>query len=730
MSTENNNNPLSDWLAATTQLRPNLDITLIEKAANFSEKLGVHNKNIIPLTPLQQGLEIASILTELNCDSATLASAIAYPAIYYHRPTTETLSKQLGSPLNKLLRGVLQMETIRFIEKADTEPNQQQQLNNLRKMLLAMVDDIRIVLIKLAERLMLLKNLRSYPGAEQIEIAKQVHHIYAPLANRLGIGQLKWQLEDLSFRYLNPENYKKISKALNMKRIERETYIQNVVKNLQELLKDTHIKQSEISGRAKHIYSIYRKIERKKVDISEIYDASAVRILVPSIEDCYAVLGIVHATWPHIKKEFDDYLAHPKPNGYRSIHTAVIGPEQKNIEIQIRTFDIHNEAELGVTAHWKYKETDSKESNYEEKIDLLRQVMDWQKEVSQEEDDTPNLLQNIFSDRIYVFTPKGDIIDLKEGATGLDLAYHIHTDIGHRCRGVKIHGVLSPLTHPLKTGDCVEIMTSKEPHPSRDWLNAKLGYLRTHQAKTKVQRWFKHQAQLQYLSAGQLLWDKVYRREGLTKADLQKIAPQFNFKTGDDVLIALGANDISIGHLVKRIKVLQQGNTPIPQIHKSEKTPAEQPAPLPSSNVIVEGVSNLLTQLARCCQPIPDDPIIGYITQGRGITIHRKDCANLIHTLKQRPERAIKAFWHDQPLENYTVDLKIIAENRSDLLKDLSAELSNNKVPIIGISSEVDPRYDHVAINLTITVQSLKSLHLLIHKLKSIPGIIDAKRRK
>lgn len=708
---------MTEWLEHIRDKKYNHE--LLKKACELTLEINRAHDSAFSNALLEKGLSMASHLENLKCDSETLAAAIIYPSFFHTSDTKDLIAKELSENVAKLLVGTSRMEAIDSL---------QNQTDNLRKMLLAMVDDIRVVLVKLAERLVTLLHLRTQPKVEQLRIATQVMALYAPLANRLGIGQFKWQMEDLAFRYLEPENYADISKALKMRRKDREEYIRNVINLLNNLLKDAHIENGKITGRAKHIYSIYRKIKRKHVDFSEIYDASAVRILVSDIQDCYSVLGIVHSTWPHIPQEFDDYIAKPKPNGYRSIHTAVIGPEKRNVEIQIRTFKMDDEAELGVAAHWKYKESAKKKSSYEEKINWLREVMDWQKEMSTEGPAQSEIYKSIFKDRVYVFTPNGDVLDLEAGATPLDFAYHVHTEVGHRCRGAKVNDAMVPLTHTLETGDRVEILTTKEGHPSRDWLNPDLGYLKTGAALAKARHWFRQQDHDKNLEIGQELWEKTYRRTSIPKNALKDIYQDFNFKSIEDFLAAIGAGDIGVTTVLNRIR---SKNAPSEAIET--ELPLQQPAKMSQeksgSYISIEGVGNLLTQLARCCQPIPGDPIIGYITKGRGISIHHQDCRNIKVAQKFRSERIIEVNWGSDLPQKYPVALIIEADDRPGLLRDISNIITAEKITILSLSTRVNKIKNRAYINLTIEVNQLDLLNKLIRDLKQISDVITVQRR-
>lgn len=681
---------------------------------------------------IDNSIALCDILVQLKADEELIQAALLY---YIYPDTSATqMSKLASRRVNKLIVGAHNLEQIEVLSQK-SNPSREGHTDKLRKMLLAIVDDVRVVVLKLAEQLVRMKMLREASSFEQQAASKIVSEIYAPLANRLGIGQLKWQLEDWAFRYNNPEAYQELKKSLNMRRQDREHYVQNTIDEISQLLDAEHLKQFSISGRAKHIYSIYKKIHRKHVDFEEIYDAIALRVLVHSIEDCYKVLSVVHSRWEHIPQEFDDYVSNPKPNGYRSIHTAVIGPQNKNIEIQIRTQAMHDEAELGVAAHWAYKEGGNATSNYDEKIAWLRQVMAWQQEVSHHQQETENTdanndLENLFSDRVYVFTPQGDIIDLPEKATPLDFAYYVHSDIGHRCRGAKVNGALVPLTYQLKTGDVVAVQTAKESKPSRDWLNPDNGYLQSSKARSKVAHWFRRQNYDENIEKGQQLWEKLYRAKGLPKNALQDAYPRFNFKSVEGLLAALGSNDISTASLLQHL----QSETSETEVDDNESLPASPKLEkrLASSNqrstVNIAGVDDLLSQLAQCCKPIPGDSIIGYITQGRGVTVHRSDCHNLIHAQQSSPQRIVAAEWGSDTPGNYLVDLNLEATNNDHLIRDITQLISAEKIPLMGIHSQCSRKDDKAMIHLTVEISSLEPLKKFIQKLRDLPAINSIER--
>lgn len=709
------NQTAQQWLTLRKAEYQRLNTELMINACQFVD--------LVNAQKLPQGLQMADELLVLNCDNQTLMAAIVYPSVYHQQPLLDLIEKFLPNEVYNLAQGVQKMDAIQQ-SLSPSKSGSGSRADNLRKMCLAMVDDIRIVLVKLAEQLVLLKSMRDSSVYHQQQIAEQVMNIYAPLANRLGIGEMKWQMEDLAFRYLNMPEYRSISQALKMRRQDREIFIKNIIKHLHEKIELAGVHHVKISGRAKHIYSIYRKILRKQVDFSGIYDTSAVRILVDTIEDCYKALSVAHSEWRHIKSEFDDYIAKPKANGYRSIHTVIVSKENINVEIQIRTFQMHEEAELGVAAHWQYKEGGAKLSSYSEKINWLRHIMDWQKEVSTPQED--HLYKKIFEDRVYVFTPNGDVFDLQAGATPLDFAYHVHTDIGHRCRGAKVNEIMVPLTHQLRTGDQVSIIVGKESQPSRDWMNHGAHYLKTNVALQKVRSWFKRQEQQNHLTAGQALWEKNCRREGISKNDIEKSLPYFKFKNVQELLIAIGSGTIGIITVINRIKYPE--GEEIKKNHDVTEKQQKKIQAKKSQGMQIEGVGNLLTQLARCCKPIPGDSILGYITKGRGITIHQTDCRNIQFTLKRHPERLFTVSWGQQTDQFYPVEINIEADDRPGLIRDITNIIAAEHLSVLGLNSRVNKLEDRAYISLTIEIKSLNPLKKVLAHLQQVPGVLQVKR--
>ena len=729
MSNDNPNQThtdISHWIENASLQHPNIDRALIETACTFAEKLSENSVSPYTTSTLDQGLKMATLLLDLNCDNQTLAAAILYPSVYYAQPNKETLTQTLNTNITKLIYGAVRMEAIHDMHRQSSDLNPQQ-IDNLRKMLLAIIDDVRIVLIKLAERLITLENLKTCTDEQKQYVANQVINFYAPLANRLGIGQLKWQLEDLAFRFLEPDKYFAISKVLNMRRTDREEFIKTMMSEITTLMNQANIVDFSLSGRAKHIYSIYKKAQRKNVPIKEIYDALALRILLPTVKDCYTALSLAHEKWQHIDSEFDDYIANPKGNGYQSIHTAIVSPESHNVEIQIRTYQMHEAAELGVAAHWKYKEGGSEKESYEDKIERLRELMSWQQEVTADEDD--NVYESLFADRIYVFTPKGDVFDMPAGSTPLDFAYHIHTAIGNRTRGAKVNGKMVTLQHPLKTGDRVDIITSKKESPSRDWMNKSLGYLKTASAIQKVRHWFKKENYDHDLHLGVDIWEKANRQAHLTKADLNKVARHFNVKAGDDLLVAIGSGNLGVSAVISQIKSQKETaqSAPQQQLDIPLQTP-KKTAPSGSSPLVVEGVGNLLTHLAKCCKPIPGDNIIGYITTGRGVTIHQRCCRNIQHDLLTRPQRVIDVAWHEKFQGNYPVDFTIIADDRSGLARDISGVIANEKLGILGLTSHLDRHSNQATIYMSIEINADTSIAKLIGLMTQVSSVIKVSR--
>jgi len=717
------NMELENWLQIIkNELKPS-DYTIVKQALTLAE-LSSENNSVTKQSYLTQSIMTAEILRQLNLDSTTIAAAILHKSLPYTRLALENINEHLGNQVTKLINGVQQMASISELYKGTQgRSNYHHNIDNIRKMFLAMVDDIRVVLIKLAEQLCTLRISATFPEQTKKLLAAETMAIYAPLTNRLGIAQLKWELEDLAFKYLEPEKYQEIAQALEKNFPESTKYILDATNELQKILLDNKINTTKVTGRAKHIYSIYRKMQRKKIGFEGVYDISALRIFVPTVADCYAALSLIHNTWQNFPDEFDDYIAAPKPNGYRSIHTKVLGPKYRMVEIQIRTNNMHREAELGVAAHWVYKEG-KQEANYQTKLSWLRQVMDWQQEIIQAEKNSVNL-QQIFNDYIYVFTPGGDIIELPKGTTPLDFAYHIHSELGHRCSGAKINNNLVPLTSKLKTGDRIEILATRSGGPSRDWLITNLGFLSTSFARSKVLHWFKKQSLEHHIIQGQELLNKEAKRLNLPKIDLKKATSKLNFKTIPDLLAALGNGDLKFSNILNTQGFELQ--KPIVNV-TSEVTASKFHKDHYTSDINIQGIGNLLIHTANCCKPIPGEEIIGYITIGRGIAIHRANCMDVLHNIKLHAERAIIASWSKKTARKYPADIIINAFNHHEVLRDITNILVEEQIPIISLEPIPNKEENTIKIKITMEISGLKPLSEILNKISKLPHIIEIYR--
>ena len=728
---------LDAWLDHVVSIDPALDREALKEACEFAlnaeqQANAAQNRWSEGNSGFRTGLEIAEILADLKLDQDSLVAAVVYRGVREGKTTLAQVEERFGPVVGKLVDGVQRMAAI----SASLSPRQsmvlgtQAQVENLRKMLVAMVDDVRVALIKLAERTCAIREVKHADDEKRHRVAREVADIYAPLAHRLGIGHIKWELEDLSFRYLEPEQYKQIANLLHERRLDREQYIAAVMQQLRDELAATGIK-ADVSGRAKHIYSIWRKMQRKGLQFSQIYDVRAVRVLVPEVRDCYTALGIVHTLWRHIPKEFDDYIANPKENGYRSLHTAVLGPDGKVLEVQIRTNAMHEEAELGVCAHWRYKGTDTKagSSQYEEKISWLRQVLEWHEELGDIGGLAEQLRVDIEPDRVYVFTPDGHAIDLPKGATPLDFAYRVHTEVGHNCRGAKVNGRIVPLSYSLQTGEQVEIIRGKHGAPSRDWLNSNLGYITTSRARAKIVHWFKLQARDQNVAAGKSMLEREFQRLAFPQLDIEKLAEKCNLKAVEDLYAALGAGDLRLAQAVHHAEQMVEPERDHQQL---ELIPRRSNAVRPGrrGDIQIEGVGNLLTQMAGCCQPLPGDPIVGYITHGRGVTIHRQDCANGLQLAGREPERIIQVSWGPVPEHTYPVEIMIRAYDRSGLLRDVSQVLLNEKINVLEVNTRSNKDDNTASMLLTIEIPGLDGLGRLLGRIAQLPNIIEARRNR
>ncbi|ABM62504.1 RelA/SpoT family protein [Halorhodospira halophila] len=660
----------------------------------------------------------ATILAELGLDAATLAAALIHDLPELQEGSIAGLRKHLGGDIAELAQGVCRMHGIgRFRDSAELEAAiQGERVEGLRKMLLAMARDVRVVFIALAERLHDLRSCRGLDEEGRMRLARETRDIYAPLANRLGIWQLKWELEDLAFRHLEPEAYMDLAKRLAERRRDREAYIEQVCSQLQAAMDEAGLK-AEVYGRPKHIYSIYRKMQRKGLRFDDLYDLRAVRILVDDERTCYAALGIVHGLWTPIPREFDDYIATPKENNYRSLHTAVAGPEGKAVEVQIRTHEMHAEAELGIAAHWRYKEGGKQDAEFEQKIAWLRQILEWGREDEDDEGDFVDRVRaEVFADRVYALTPGGDVIDLPRGATALDFAYHIHTGLGHRCRGAKINNRIAPLTRALDNGDRVEILTSREERPSRDWINPELGYLYTNRARTKVRTWFRQRDHDKNVAAGRQALDKELRRLGLEDVSTEEVVRRSRYTRVELFLSALGRGEVTPGQIAALLRDRLLPQQPEPASAPERPRATEKPGG--DGDITVEGVGNLLTRMARCCSPAPGDPIIGFITRGAGVTIHRQDCRNVEQLREREPERLLDVNWRTAPAGRYPVRIHVRTGVLDGPLSEITRLCGHEGVRLDGVQTHAEPA-DAYRIDIDVQVSDVQQLSRLMAKLSS-----------
>ena len=674
------------------------------------------------------GIEMAEILYGLNMDDDSLVAAMLFPLVKGNIIDLVQVKEDFSNHVKNLVKGVLEMENIRQLSSNSASDLQ---IDNIRRMLLAMVDDFRCVVIKLAERITYLRTKNRYSEEDIVLAAKECSHVYAPLANRLGIGQLKWELEDYCFRALHPQCYRQIAKIdLGERRVDREKYIANFVADLTASLKE-ELDEVQVYGRPKHIYSIWKKMQKKNLRFDQLFDIRAVRVIVPKLEDCYTALSIIHTQYKHLPEHFDDYIAQPKPNGYQSIHTVVLGKSDKPIEVQIRTQKMHDDAELGVAAHWKYKEgATAGRSGYEEKIVWLRKLLAWQNDIADSGDVLDEMRSQVFDDRVYVFTPRGEVIDLPKDATPLDFAYAIHSEIGHRCIGAKVAGKIVPFTYNLKMGDQVEIITQKQPNPSRDWLNPNTGFVNTSKARSKIIAWFKKLDREKNIPIGREALEAEMTKLGLTHKQIETYAlPRYNLKQMDDLYAGIGGGDIKLNQLSHYLQsrlikptAEQEDEAVLKQLNKNSHQKAQ------NGQVIIEGVGNLMHSIARCCQPIPGDPIVGYITQGRGISIHKADCEQLFELQSLNPARVVEAQWGSYAGEGLSLTIRIIANDRNGLLRDVSAIMANEKVNVLSVASRIDAKRSLAIINMEIQMNNVAMLNKILARITLLDDVIEARR--
>ena len=720
------------------------DRELIQRAYRVAEEAHSEQKRHSGEPYINHCLAVASILADLRVPPEVVAAGLLHDTVEDTAITLNDIRRDFGNTIAVLVDGVTKLTNLPRVSRDDqhaengngngsngsSEASESLPSNialgrkqdlvseTLRKTFLAMGDDVRVVLIKLADRLHNMRTLGFMPEHKRKRIAKETLDIFAPLANRLGIWQIKWELEDLGFRYLNPEKYKEIAEQIQERRPDREVQIEAIKNNLLQLLERNNIK-AEISGRPKHIYSIFKKMTQKGKPFDLVRDVRAVRLIVPDVPSCYAALGVIHTHWRPIPGEFDDYIAAPKDNFYQSLHTAVIYDDKRPLEVQIRTTEMHQNAEYGIAAHWRYKEGAHRDKNYEQRINWLRNMMEWRTDVNDAQEFVEGMKTDVFQDRVYVFTPRGDIIDLSAGSTPIDFAYHVHTDIGHRCRGARVNGKLVPLYQELKTGDQVEILTAKRGGPSRDWLNPNLGLVKTQRARSKIKAWFKKQEDEQNLSQGRATLERELQRLGITNTNFEKMARELGFKIPEEMFITLGNGDLSVN------KVIRQLSETVETADILEATiPAQETKPSTDA-VEVVGLKGLLSSMARCCNPMPGDQIVGYITRGRGATIHRQDCPNILR--RKDTERLLQVDW-GKVERTFPVHITVKAYDRQGLMGDISTLLQNEGVNIADVS--VNYNRTVADIKLVIEIRDLAQLSRVLTRIESLPNVLEALRTK
>ncbi|MGB7873527.1 MAG: bifunctional (p)ppGpp synthetase/guanosine-3',5'-bis(diphosphate) 3'-pyrophosphohydrolase [Anaerolineales bacterium] len=716
------------------------DRELVQRAYRMAEEAHREQKRNSGEPYINHSLAVANILTELRVPPEVVAAGLLHDTVEDTDVTLDDIRRDFGEVVASLVDGVTKLTNLPRVshnghdskDQKDSSGDEVELLKpqsplgrrpdvvseTLRKTFLAMGDDVRVVLIKLADRLHNMRTLGYMPEEKRRRIGRQTLEIYAPLANRLGIWQIKWELEDLAFRHVEPDKYKEIADHIIERRPDREAQVSQIMDELKELLTQNNI-EVETSGRPKHIYSIYRKMQKKGKSFDLVRDLRGVRLIVPDVPSCYATLGLIHTHWRPIPGEFDDYIAAPKDNFYQSLHTAVIYDDGKPLEVQIRTAEMHQNAEYGIAAHWKYKEGTPRDKSYEQRITWLRKMMEWRSDVDDAQEFVESMKTDVFQDRVYIFTPRGDIIDLPGGSTPIDFAYHIHTDIGHRCRGARVNGKLVPLDYELKTGDQVEILAAKRGGPSRDWLNANLGLVKTQRARSKIKVWFKKQDHEQNLSSGRTILERELGRLGISdKTNFEKLARGLDFRSPDDLYVALGTGDMSVSKIVKQLSEDEE-NVDI----LTAGTPTSETSSADAVDVV--GLKGLLTNIGKCCNPTPGDEIVGYITRGRGATVHRQDCPNILR-MRER-ERLVAVSWGSR-VRTYSVPVRIHAYDRQGLMGDISNLLNNENINIADVT--VKTNQNLADIMLVIEVRDIEQLSRTLTRIENLPNVMEAQRTK
>ena len=718
--------PIKDLIKQVKEYNPDADVGLIEDAYEFAKEAHKGQQRRSGQEYIVHPIEATKILADLHMDVITIVAGLLHDVVEDTDVPLNKICEAFGQDVAQLVDGVTKLSRIEFKSK------EEQQVENLRKMFLAMAKDIRVIIIKLADRLHNMRTLRHQSPEKQREIAEETLEIFAPLAHRLGIFRIKWELEDLALRYMHPQKYYQLVQSISMKRQEREQYINEVITILKAKLDEVGIK-SDIQGRPKHFYSIYNKMEKQQKHINEIYDLIAVRLVVDSVKDCYGALGIIHTLWKPIPMRFKDYIAMPKPNMYQSLHTTVLGPRGEPFEIQIRTWEMHKTAEFGIAAHWEYKEGHVGDQKFNEKLIWLRQLLDWQRDQKDASEFMESLKVDFFSDRVYVFTPAGDVVELPAGSVPIDFAYRIHSDVGHQCVGAKVNGKIVPLDYQLKTGDIVEVLTYKSSGPSRDWLNL----VQTSQAKNRIRQWFRKEQREENIIRGREILERECKKLGLPMGDtlktnnLLEAAKRYNIMSVEDLYVAFAEGAISAIQVLHWIK--DNFKIKIKKDTREETQPGPE-KPLkpfsgygkPSSGVRVKGIDNLLVRLSRCCNPLPGDKIIGYITKGRGVSIHRTDCPNVANSLNGR-ERLIDVVWDTAADAVYQVEIEVSGMDRPGFALDVMNAISDSKTNVNAINARATK--NKVAIvDMKVEIRNIDHLKVILDRLKKVKDVMEVKR--
>ena len=727
-------NNVSSWLTGIASGRTQIDMDRIERAAYFAIDAHQGQMRTSGEDYVNHTFAVAAIVHELGLDSDVVIAALLHDTVEDTAVTLQELQAEFGADVANLVNGVTKMEVIEEFSETETDrrkSKQEAKAESLRKMMLAMVDDVRVVLIKLCDRLHNMRTLAAVKPEKQKRVALETLEIFSPLANRLGVWQIKWELEDLSFRYIEPEIYKSIAKKLAERRVDRQLFIEGFIESVDAQLQSDGIK-ADVKGRVKHIYSIWSKMQKKGLEFEQLFDVRAVRVLVDSVKDCYGALGSIHTKFTFIPGEFDDYIATPKENNYRSIHTAVIGPNGKAVEVQIRTHEMHEYNELGIAAHWRYKEgsTDNDEA-VNNKILWLRQLLEWKDEVADASEFVDRVKDEVFEDRVYVFSPKGKVVDLSYGSTPIDFAYAIHTEVGHSCRGAMVNGKMVPLTYRLQTGEQVSIITAKTKGPSLDWLDPHKGYTRSRRARSRIQHWFRHEHRDETIAHGRQVLERELERMNLNSVNYEQLATVLKADDAQEMFFRLVDGSIKPGRAAAMAqRLLKPDNVDDEQLEisfKGHKVAANDDAK--PADLSVDGVSDLMTNLAKCCMPVPGDKVLGFVTRGTGITIHRESCPNIMYQQNTDRERVVQVNWGNDEERTYPMKVLINAFDRKGLLRDVSTVFADEKVNVLEISTRTDTDKQSVLMEGLIEVTSIEAMSKILAKLDQLPNVMSVKRK-